>query len=104
MSGSRHMEKRGDVLADSSHARVEISENTGRLWFTMLSPYSQIMRRLILVFLLFLPFWGRAQEDKPRNWSFNGYVKNMQTLLFFNDAFPDFKQGALVDTFLPDRF
>ena len=97
------MEKRGDVLADSSHARVEISENTGRLWFTMLSPYSQIMRRLILVFLLLLPFWGRAQEDKPRNWSFNGYVKNMQTLLFFNDAFPDFKQGALVDTFLQDN-
>ena len=54
---------------------------------------------LILLAVGLLP----AQEGAVKNWSVNGYVKNMQTLLFFNDAYPDFRQGALVDTFLQDN-
>ena len=41
-----------------------------------------------------------AQEEK---WVFSGYVKNMQTGLVFNDAFPDLQQFKLVDTFLLDQ-
>ncbi|MCO6491155.1 MAG: hypothetical protein J5I98_22245 [Phaeodactylibacter sp.] len=61
------------------------------------------MRNIALAFLLSLPLLANAQEDEPRNWSFDGYIKNMQTLLFFNDAYPDLSQGVLVDTFLQDN-
>ncbi len=44
-----------------------------------------------------------AQSDAPRNWSLNGYVKNLQTLLLFNDAYPEPGTGRLVDTFLQDN-
>ncbi len=42
-------------------------------------------------------------QDEPKNWSLNGYIKNMQALLFFNESYPDLQQGALVDTFLQDN-
>lgn len=47
-----------------------------------------------------------AQEDslpQPKRWEISGYVKNLQTLLFFNEAYPDFQQFKLVDTFLQDN-
>ncbi|TXB62496.1 hypothetical protein [Phaeodactylibacter luteus] len=44
-----------------------------------------------------------AQEAEPRSWSVNGYLKQMQALLFFKDAYPSLQQGQLVDTFLQDN-
>jgi hypothetical protein len=62
------------------------------------------MKTVYCIFLLsFLPLITWSQEDAPRNWSVNGYVKNMQTLLFFNDAYPDLQRGQLVDTFIQDN-
>lgn len=57
------------------------------------------------VLCLFIATGARAQEDSlaSRHWEVNGYVKNLQTLLFFNDAYPDFQQFKLVDTFLQDN-
>ena len=37
--------------------------------------------------LLFLAATGFSQEEKK--FQLRGYVKNMQTLLFFNEVFPD---------------
>lgn len=62
----------------------------------------KMRKGLILIGLLAFSLLGQGQ-DSPKNWSLTGYVKNMQTLLFFNDAFPDFQQGMLVDTFLQDN-
>lgn len=65
------------------------------------------MRYIIIIGLLtwvLAPL--KAQEDSlstPSRWEVNGYVKNLQTLLFFNDAYPDFQQFKLVDTFLQDN-
>ncbi len=39
----------------------------------------------------------------PQKLEVSGYVKNLQTLLFFNDAYPDVQQFKLVDTFLQDN-
>ncbi len=44
----------------------------------------------------------QAQEE-PSKVEINGYIKNLQTLLFFNDAYPDVQQFKLVDTFLQDN-
>lgn len=41
--------------------------------------------------------------DHPRKLHVSGYLKNLQTLLFFNHSYPDFQQFALVDTFLQDN-
>ena len=60
------------------------------------------MRKGLIIGLLAFSILAQGQ-DEPKNWSLTGYVKNMQTLLFFNDAYPDLKQGALVDTFLQDN-
>jgi hypothetical protein len=43
------------------------------------------------------------QDTVPARWEIGGYIKNMQTLLFFNNAYPDFQQFKLVDTFLQDN-
>ncbi|MCB9264396.1 MAG: hypothetical protein H6558_05145 [Lewinellaceae bacterium] len=59
-------------------------------------------RWAITAVLLAFALLGHSQ-DKSKNWSLSGYVKNMQTLLFFNDAYPDLQQGMLVDTFLQDN-
>jgi len=59
--------------------------------------------KCLLPLLFLLPLSVGAQQEAPRNWSVNGYLKNMQTLLFFNDAYPDVQQGQLVDTFLQDN-
>lgn len=60
------------------------------------------MRNLLIIFLTLLPCLVHGQEEALKNWRLSGYVKNMQTLLFFNDAFPD-AQFNLVDTFLQDN-
>lgn len=59
-------------------------------------------RNYLLLFLLSCSFLMHAQTPE-RKWELNGYVKNLQTLLFFNDAYPDLQQLKLVDTFLQDN-
>jgi hypothetical protein len=63
------------------------------------------MKKVLLLLLACLPLWALAQEEgpKPRKVSVNGYIKNMQALLFFNEAYPDLQRFALVDTFLQDN-
>lgn len=62
------------------------------------------MKRSICILLLVIPLLSHAQEEeKTKNWELNGYVKNLQTLLFFNDAYPDLQTFRLVDTFLQDN-
>jgi hypothetical protein len=61
------------------------------------------MRTIFFLLMLTYSLGLFAQEEKPRNWSVNGYLKNMQTLIFFNEAYPDLQQGKLVDTFLQDN-
>ncbi|RMF00813.1 MAG: hypothetical protein D6772_05790, partial [Bacteroidetes bacterium] len=60
------------------------------------------MRYLIIAFLLGLACL-QAQDDYPKLY-LNGYVKQLQSGNFFNEAFPDLRQGKLVDTFLLDNF
>ncbi len=57
---------------------------------------------ILITVLLVFPLLVRGQ-DEPKDWSLSGYIKNMQTLIFFNDAYPDLRQGVLVDTFLQDN-
>jgi hypothetical protein len=63
------------------------------------------MKKILPFLLACLPLLALAQEegDSPKKFSVNGYIKNMQTLLFFNDAYPDLRRFALVDTFLQDN-
>lgn len=60
-------------------------------------------KKTIYILFLFISITLPGQEDKPKNWSLNGYVKNLQTWLFFNESFPDLTQFKLVDTFLQDN-
>ncbi len=63
------------------------------------------MKSSLFILLLFqIGFAGQilAQEDSSRV-EITGYVKNLQTLLFFNKAYPDLQQFELVDTFLQDN-
>lgn len=59
---------------------------------------------LFILSLFQIGFAGQilAQEDSSRV-EITGYVKNLQTLLFFNKAYPDLQQFELVDTFLQDN-
>ena len=50
--------------------------------------------------LLFLCLFGHAQSDKL---AFSGYVKNMQTVLLFNESYLDIQQFKLVDTIFLDE-
>jgi len=61
--------------------------------------------RSLLIALAFLPILSHAQDDPPKNWQLTGYLKDMQTLLFFNESYPAIQNGsfALVDTFLLDN-
>lgn len=61
------------------------------------------MTRLLLLLVLGLSLVPLEAQEETRNWTVNGYLKNMQTLLFFNDAYPDLSQGQLVDTFFQDN-
>lgn len=63
------------------------------------------LKCILVLALSFATLGALAQEEESqaRNWSVNGYLKNMQTLLFFNESYPDFRQGKLVDTFLQDN-
>ena len=60
------------------------------------------MKKLVFLFFMALALVLNAQEDSSK-WTVSGHVKNMQALLFFNDAYPDFQQLKLVDTFLQDN-
>jgi hypothetical protein len=61
------------------------------------------MRFLLIVLLLTTGTWLRAQDGSPKLY-LDGYVKQLQSGNFFNEAFPDLQQGKLVDTFLLDNF
>jgi hypothetical protein len=62
------------------------------------------MKKLLYLSLLLFPIYSYGQEpEKEKNWELDGYVKNLQTLLFFNDAYPDLQSFKLVDTFLQDN-
>jgi len=61
------------------------------------------LKKIIYVVLLWLPVIGMAQDDEPKKWELGGYVKNLQTLIFFNEAYPDLQTFQLVDTFLQDN-
>lgn len=50
-----------------------------------------------------LPLSPPPPDSTPARWEIGGYVKNLQTLLFFNESYPDFQQFKLVDTFLQDN-
>ncbi len=54
----------------------------------------------LLLLGLSLPYWGTAQDDAPRPWSLTGYMKNLQTGLFFNDVSPG---GYQQDNLLHNR-
>ncbi len=43
---------------------------------------------------------SNAQNE---NLVLSGYVKNMQTVIFFNDSYPDWQQGSFVDTVFLDE-
>ena len=62
-----------------------------------------LMKSIITVALLVICFALKAQDNTSKNYYVSGYLKQMQTLLFFNEAYPDFQQGKLVDTFLQDN-
>jgi len=68
-------------------------------------PKSVYVIRSLLIALAFLPILSHAQDDPPKNWQLTGYLKDMQTLLFFNGSYPAIQNGsfALVDTFLLDN-
>ncbi len=55
----------------------------------------------IVALMLLLAGAGFSQEEKKIQ--LRGYVKNMQTLLFFNDALPNVSTGQLRDTFFQDN-
>ncbi len=61
------------------------------------------MKKAIYIILWCWPLFGWTQSEDTRNWELGGYIKNLQTLLFFNDAFPDLQTFQLVDTFLQDN-
>ena len=70
-----------------------------------LNRVSQWKGLALLLLLAFSHFTLLKAQDAPaeKKWELNGYVKNLQTLLFFNDAYPDLQQQRLVDTFLQDN-
>ena len=45
-----------------------------------------------------------AQDDAPKNWAINGYVKNLQTLYFLNDPiFPGTDETFFQDNLIHNR-
>lgn len=59
--------------------------------------------KYLLIILVFIGLSKLQAQDESAKIEINGYVKNLQTLLFFNDAYPDVQQFKLVDTFLQDN-
>ncbi|MCB0637411.1 MAG: hypothetical protein KDC54_12370 [Lewinella sp.] len=57
---------------------------------------------ILLLFLLFATI-AHAQDTGAKLY-LNGYVKNLQSLYFFNEAYPDLQTFELVDTVLQDNF
>lgn len=45
------------------------------------------MKTICIALLIATPLWAFSQEEKPKNWALSGYVKNLQTLLFFEDNY-----------------
>ena len=57
----------------------------------LLNPKLPMLPRLLasLLLLLLTVSLAAQEEEKPRNWTLTGYVKNLQTGLFFNGVPPD---------------
>lgn len=49
------------------------------------------------------PLEESLPEASPSKFELGGYLKNLQTLLFFNDAYPQLPSGNSIDTFLQDN-
>ncbi len=55
--------------------------------------------------IAFLCLFSQVEaQDGGSKLYLNGYVKNLQGMYFFNDAYPDLQTFDLVDTFLQDNF
>mgnify|MGYP000220803271 CR=1 FL=1 len=64
------------------------------------------MKRIIITFLILVQvFVINAQEEKPKNWTLNGYVKNMTTGIFYNTEFqvPGIPISFQLDTFFQEN-
>ncbi len=61
------------------------------------------MKRWILLFLVYLNTPLLFSQEEVSKWEINGYLKQMQTFLFFNNSYFDLQQFKLVDTFLLDN-
>ena len=58
-----------------------------------------MLKKCLLLFSISLVLYCNAQDTSPRNWTLNGYIKNLQTGLFINGA----QDGYLQDNLLHNR-
>ena len=60
------------------------------------------MKKVLLFILIGLSIGLKAQDstevEKPKNWTLSGYMKSLQTLIFFNNPAP------VEDLFVQDNF
>lgn len=61
------------------------------------------MKRFFIIGVLMLLLKPSVAQDEPSKWAINGYLKQMQTYLLFNDSYFDLQQFKMVDTFLIDN-
>jgi hypothetical protein len=61
------------------------------------------MKRFFIIGILILLLKPLMGQDEPSKWAINGYLKQMQTYLLFNDSYFDLQQSKMVDTFLLDN-
>jgi hypothetical protein len=61
------------------------------------------MKRFFIIGILILLLQPLMGQDEPSKWAINGYLKQMQTYLLFNDSYFDLQQSKMVDTFLLDN-
>lgn len=61
------------------------------------------MKRLAVIGVLFFLMGPAFAQEEPSKWQINGYLKQMQTYLLFNNSYFDQQQFQMVDTFLVDN-
>lgn len=59
--------------------------------------------KAILVLVLFCRLFNLQAQESTQKLYLDGYVKQLQSLYFFNDAYPDIQTFSLVDTTLSDN-
>lgn len=64
-----------------------------------------IMKKIILLCTLLLGLQGLFAQEGQKSWRVNGYIKDLQSVFFFNQSFPELGRNGfqLVDTFLVDN-